>query len=970
MRTESLVMMPVLPNLELHRAGIGLVPTAGSDPEGSAIYIEVPGRGRAVRSCTCATSRRKTCRHLRQLSQSVAKLRQSLDGKSWEAFFSQTVWYRLAHLLFEARPLACSEVRVSQLELGSQGAGAAVDAAATLIRVTSKQGEEIAQYLDPSPRRLRFLERTGKAPKQDGFSDRAGLIERLALFQLRPDETEMNRRGIKTHRQAWEESFWYRLAYHCVRELGAAAGSFHPAIDESSGAFTLRFRAEGEPICQLTLPRARVHAVLKLLAGAFPDQEGLAIHPVPLQSLFRVTQTTELDLEVRRVIRTLQQGGEERFFEREDLDKFSYGRLVYLPELGILAELEGEGKARKFKAPQSMRLKRSQVPSFLREYGDALEQGAMILDEPLRDLKIFKEYDFVEVVADAEERSWYWLSLNYSFGNQAISLGDILKAKKEGLPYLETTQGWIDLASPAFRDLDRLADSYAGKGRDKRLRLSASELLRLQAAQEKPLRIGGPKRRAAILRQLVELRPSRAYTPPAGMVSELRPYQVIGVDWLRFLYENRLGGLLCDDMGLGKTHQAMALMLSLREQRGVDGAFLVVCPTTVISHWRNKIRDHAPGLRAVVYHGPERDLAQDLERGDVLVTSYGILRNDLDKLREVGLALVVFDEIQYLKNRDTLGYQAASQIVAEVKLGLTGTPIENTIGELKALFDLILPGYLGSDEAFAERYSRSAPDTDADADADADDRASRLGELRRLISPFVLRRLKSSVIEELPEKIEDVRTCALSDDQIKLYRDVIATRGAGLVDRIESADEPLPYIHIFAVLNHLKQICDHPALALRTLDEASDYASGKWDLYCEILRECLDSDLKVVVFTQYLGMIELFERHLAELGIASVTLTGASTHRGEIVDRFNQDGECRVFLGSLKAGGTGIDLVGGSVVIHYDRWWNAAREDQATDRVHRIGQRRAVQVFKLVTEGTLEEKIAGIIERKRQLMES
>jgi SNF2 family DNA or RNA helicase len=215
-----------------------------------------------------------------------------------------------------------------------------------------------------------------------------------------------------------------------------------------------------------------------------------------------------------------------------------------------------------------------------------------------------------------------------------------------------------------------------------------------------------------------------------------------------------------------------------------------------------------------------------------------------------------------------------------------------------------------------------------------------------------------------------VRTCALSEDQVKLYRDAVGGKGAELARQLERTAEPVPYIHVFALLNLLKQICDHPALALGELDRAAEYASGKWELYQEILQEALDSGQKVVVFTQFLGMIALMERHLQGLGVGHAVLTGASVDRGAIVERFNDDPGCRVFLGSLKAGGTGIDLVGGSVVVHYDRWWNAAREDQATDRVYRLGQRRAVQVFKLVTEGTLEEKIGAIIERKRQVLDS
>ena len=342
-----------------------------------------------------------------------------------------------------------------------------------------------------------------------------------------------------------------------------------------------------------------------------------------------------------------------------------------------------------------------------------------------------------------------------------------------------------------------------------------------------------------------------------------------------------------------------------------------------------------------------------------MLTSYGILRNDILALKEIPFSLAVFDEIQNLKNRQTQSYQAASLIQAKMRIGLTGTPIENSLSELKSLFDLVLPGYLGTDEEFASRYA--IPESNAES-------SPALPRLKRMISPFTLRRLKKDVLDELPEKIEDLRTCQLSEMQVKLYRDALSTKGASLLLQLDSNPRRLPYIHIFALLNLLKRICDHPALALNQIENYENLESGKWDLFKELLFETLDSGQKIVVFTQYLGMIAMMERMLNSVGVGFVTLTGASENRGEIVRRFNNDADCRVFLGSLKAGGVGIDLVGGSTVLHYDRWWNAAREDQATDRVHRIGQKRAVQVFKLVTEGTLEEKISGIIDRKRQLM--
>ncbi|HSF42293.1 MAG TPA: DEAD/DEAH box helicase, partial [Thermoanaerobaculia bacterium] len=942
-------------HLEFHRTGIGLVPDGPGDSHAAIYVARVPGGSSPLKSCTCGAKNR-TCDHLKALSKAVADVQRLFSARGWEEAFEASVWHRLARLLFEGNPQASAKARVLRVPR-EEG---------TVIRVTSPAGDELAEYLDASPARVRFLERTGKVAGGDGVFDRAGLLERLALFQSTEQERLFHKAGMKTQRQAWEDSFWHRLAYHCVREFEGEGGrgTFHPAVDEGDGRFTFTFhRSGGEPVVRFSVPRDRVRAALQLLAAEYPEQEDLAVRPIPLLSIFRVTQETELDLEVRPVIRALQANGEEKFYERRDFEKFRYGHLVYIPELGVLAELEREGKERKFRAPVSMKLQRSQVAAYLDEHREALGEGLLVLDEPLRDRRIWKEAEHLRIAAvdldAAIERSWLWLAVEYGFGNDAVSLARILEARRDGVPYLETAGGWIDLS--AFTALDGLLERLDGEAiQGDRLRLPVSELLRLQAETGKPVEIAAGGADAALLSRLLELRPAAPCGDLQGVATALRPYQRTGVDWLLFLWENRLSGLLCDDMGLGKTLQTIALMVSLLERGAASEPFLVACPTSVLPHWRAQVERHATALRPVVHHGAGRRLPKKLRAGDVLLTSYGVLRRDAEALSAVPFSLAVFDEIQQLKNRGTQGWEAADHLVADMKLGLTGTPVENSLGDLKALFDLVLPGYLGADAAFEQRWGDQE-------EGDED----RLDELRRVVSPFVLRRLKSSVLGELPEKFEDVRTCPLSDDQVKLYRDAVGGRGAELARQIEAAaDGKLPYIHIFALLSLLKRICDHPALALGELDRADAYASGKWDLYREILGEALGSGQKVVVFTQFLGMIELMERHAAGLGVPYVKLTGASVRRGEIVDRFNHDPDCRLFLGSLKAGGTGIDLVAGSVVIHYDRWWNAAREDQATDRVYRLGQKRAVQVVKLVTEGTLEEKIAALIEKKRRMASS
>ncbi len=943
--------MPDFVNIEFHRTGYGMLPNSREkDPGAPVCFPRAAGGSVFTGFCNCRESRkREACRHFSRLVQIASEIKERHLGRHWGEVYVESLWYHLAQLWSEADPICCEDTRVVPLSDGRTFA------------FVSARGTLLARFLDDPATSVRFIERAGKLPQPNRFQDRAGLVDRV-IDSLRTKEEKMiNKAGVLTRRQAAEQSFWGRLAYHCYREYGDDC-IFHPSIEESSGDFMLRCHTRNSgPLLELAVPRRQVREVLGLLAARFPNQSDLTIHPVPLRSIFLVSEKTKLDLEVRPVIQALQSSGEARFYDSRECANFRYGDLVYLREMNILAELETPGSGRRFTAPVSMRLEKSRLPSFLDEHRTEIQEGLVVLDDRLRHLSILREYDRIEIIPDAIERSWYWLSIRYGFGTSSVSLADILEARHQGVSYLPVGQGWVDVNSPVFGTLDTFQHREELEFSGEKVRLSAIDVLRLMASGGKPVQVKEENRPAEIVKRLLALAPTAPTGVLKGMKTALRPYQLKGLDWLRFLYENGLSGLLCDDMGLGKTHQAMALMVWLRERQKVKGPFLVVCPTTVISHWMNKIREHAPRLKPAVYHGGQRDLDAALRQARVLLTSYGILRNDIFELNRIPFSLVVFDEIQNLKNRETLSYQAAASIPARMKIGLTGTPIENSLDDLKSLFDIALPGYLGSDDEFATRYVERVPQDAAETST---------AELRRLIAPFVLRRVKSAVLDELPEKFEDLRTCTLSEIQVSLYRQAISTKGLDLVEKLRSGSRRLPYIHIFALLNLLKRICDHPALALNRIEKYQGYQSGKWELFQELLFESLDSGHKVVIFSQYLGMISVMQHLLTTLGVGFTTLTGASTDRGEIVRRFNEDPACRVYLGSLKAGGAGIDLVGGSVVIHYDRWWNAAREDQATDRVHRIGQKRAVQVFKLITEGTLEEKISAIVDRKRRLMDS
>jgi SNF2 family DNA or RNA helicase len=954
--TVSPALAADLNRLEFHRSAVALMPDPGDRRPGIAFQVDGGPNKVAQQFCSCRVSDAATCSHQKELSRVLAARQREAGDRSLYDRFQSGLWHRLATVLAEGERETPATIRLAAIKSDSL----------KTVKVIGSSKRTLLTYLSADLDRDRFLERCTQPPEDADVPTRGEVIRQLALLTLSENERVLMDRGLKTRRQVLEETFWYKFTYHCFREFGSNGCTLHPAVDESNGAFMVAGKTTRDvEIFQMEIPRKRVKRLLHECGGMLSNQHGLAVSPISLDAVFDVKLTSELDLEISPLLRLVSKEGEAKFFQREDLKRFQYGDLHYIKELNILAEDRyPEPPPESFAEPVKTVIEKSQVPSFLDEHAHELESSTFQVDKNIRRLKILKKFDRLEIRPRALERDWLWLSVNYGAGNQSIALAEILKARRAKQRFVATDEGWVDCNSPQFDIIDLLAqDQTDGESAedDQAIRLRRSDVLRLTAAEGQSLHIDGDSRRAAELKNFLDLNSVAPLPDLKDRVTPLRTYQTRGAEWLWFLFENGFGGLLCDDMGLGKTHQVMALMTALGLRSEKTGPFLVVCPTTVISHWQRKIVDHAPALKPGVYHGGERNLDSLLKDCNIVLTSYGILLRDIEKIEQVSFELAVFDEIQYIKNSATRTYRAARTVHARMNLGLTGTPIENTVTELKALMDLTSPGYLGSDTDFIDRYVNSI---------EAEQNAARRRELSRLIAPFTLRRLKQSVLTELPAKIEDVRTCRLSDDQVKLYRDAVEKRGSDLLAVLQSDGQPVPYMHIFALLNLLKQICDHPALVEKDIENYDRYRSGKWDLFCELLVESLDSGQKVVIYSQYLAMIDIIEAFLQELKVGYVSLTGKSRNRGAIIERFNEEDDCRVYVGSLRAGGTGIDLVAASVVIHYDRWWNAAREDQATDRVHRIGQRRGVQVFKLVTEGTLEEKIAAIIAKKRKLLDS
>ncbi len=483
------------------------------------------------------------------------------------------------------------------------------------------------------------------------------------------------------------------------------------------------------------------------------------------------------------------------------------------------------------------------------------------------------------------------------------------------------------------------------------LGLLGSRVAFIRLVAETGLPVEGPDEELCELAAVLQGRSTDDVAHPPGLRSQLRPYQAAGVAWLWSRYLVRVGALLADDMGLGKTHQVMGL-LCLLAQRNPETRTLVVCPRGVLEHWCTLLGRFAPDLAVHLFHGPSRSLA-GLRGGGVVLTTYDILFRSTDELLEQSWAVAVFDEAQRIKNPRTKAARAARKIPADFRLALTGTPLENRLLELWSVVDLIVPGYLGSEREFRTTHR--------------DPSHHQLHVLRQRLGVLTLRRVKDQVLADLPDKMEDLRYCHLLPSQASLYRSTHDQYSAKIVEMLRDEREDIPYMHIFALLTRLKQICDHPALIQDGEGKASE--SAKTEIFDEILDEALDGGLQVVVFSQYVKMIKLLSQHLDRRGTSHLVLTGETRDRGRIIRRFNSEQHERVLLASLLAGGVGIDLTGASVVLHYDRWWNPAKENQATDRVHRIGQRRFVQVFKLITRDTIEERIDELIRAKVDLME-
>lgn len=458
--------------------------------------------------------------------------------------------------------------------------------------------------------------------------------------------------------------------------------------------------------------------------------------------------------------------------------------------------------------------------------------------------------------------------------------------------------------------------------------------------------------------QMLGLRAHEAQPIPKIIQAELRSYQKEGVEWLERLRCMHLNGILADDMGLGKTLQAI-IAITQHHKDHPEAKSIVVCPTSLIYNWKEEFTKFNPKLRVLTVDGTptqRKKLINCLSKFDVVVTSYSLIQKDIEYYETVPFAYAILDEAQHIKNRSTRNAKSVKSLSASHRLILTGTPVENTLDELWSLFDFLMPGLLSSYDRFVEKYIRIPRTSHKEA----------METLKKKVSPFILRRMKKDVLAELPPVSEMLYHCHLTESQSKLYRSYANSAREELSQLVKKEGFDKVQIHVLATLTRLKQICCHPAIFAKEAVEPGD--SAKYEMLMELMESLLEGGHKTVIFSQYTKMLQIMSQDLKERGINFSYLDGASKNRLGIVKEFNENESIPVFLVSLKAGGSGLNLTGADTVIHYDMWWNPAVENQATDRVHRMGQKKSVSSYKLVTKGTIEEKIVDLQKRKKGLV--
>lgn len=562
---------------------------------------------------------------------------------------------------------------------------------------------------------------------------------------------------------------------------------------------------------------------------------------------------------------------------------------------------------------------------------------------------------------------WFDVRFDYDAGEiGGLSGADIQRALLKGDAYVEHQGRTILLDAEAIRALQSVfADCASGEGRRPgSFRLApvyaAYAASALQALDGVDVEAPPAWTQGAAQRNRLEPMDLEPLDPAFERL--LRPYQKDGVRWFRFLQRNRFGGILADEMGLGKTLQALVWFTMAAAERAGESRrpSLVVCPTSLVDNWAAEAARFTPWLKVGTMTGADRHARwKDLHKLDVVITSYALMRRDIDLYEPIEFLSVVLDEAQHIKNQSTQNAQAAKRLRAEHRFVLTGTPIENGVSDLWSIMDFLMPGYLGSRESFRANIEQPIAQGGPEAEL-------AQWKLRRKLRPFLLRRMKRDVAKELPPKIERIAACALSGDQKKVYAALLENARHKIADLVATQGFQRSKFEILNTLLRLRQICCHLDLLKLPGLEVKE-PSAKMDLFFELLDEAMDAGHRVLVFSQFVSMLTILRKELNRRNLRYCYLDGATQERLKIVQEFNRDASIPLFLISLKAGGTGLNLTGADMVIHYDPWWNPAVENQATDRAYRIGQKRTVYSVKLIAQDSIEERVLALQRKKQKL---
>jgi superfamily II DNA or RNA helicase len=457
-------------------------------------------------------------------------------------------------------------------------------------------------------------------------------------------------------------------------------------------------------------------------------------------------------------------------------------------------------------------------------------------------------------------------------------------------------------------------------------------------------------------------KPVEKVSLPKDIKKTLRKYQQEGVHWMHFLRKYRFAGILADDMGLGKTLQALTLLEMNKKDAKPS---LVICPKTLLFNWEEETRKFFPDIKTLIIEGTPKERIEKIKNigeYELIITSYPSIKKDFPIYDKLGQRFhyCFIDEAQFMKNHKTQNAQIVKKIPADYRLALTGTPLENNVSEIWSIFDFLMPGFLGNYATFVKKFQTPIMKKND---------ARALDELRKKVSCFMLRRTKEKVLKELPAKVEQTLSCELEEAQNVLYQEILANVKSNIFQTVQEKGFAKSHIHILAGLTKLRQVCNHPALLLKEKD-FSRFESAKLKIFEELIEEIVSSDRKVLVFSQFTQMLDILQEVLKKKGVEHLYLSGKTKNRKELVQEFNENDTKKVFLISLKAGGTGLNLTSADNVIIFDPWWNPSVENQAIDRTHRMGQTKSVNVYRLVTKGTIEEKILKLQEKKQFLFDN